>query len=971
MNSLMNMSKYLRSAAAVAFYCALGTVTVLGLAWADVAFAQSRLSVVRVVVQKATATPRLSFAHATVSVSVGDTLANPAASDQPDSKGAISYQSSDDSIVSVAADGHITAVAAGTATITATQAADLPAFDTGSGSYPVMVVGPLTASTTGGSRTWLVNEPLGAAIVPVSGSGGIGKLRYAIAPALPAGLDYSAETGAVSGSATVESALTVYTVTVTDSTGHSISAPFSLAIGPELRVTVNRAAWVAQAGDALDDTPVAATGGIGALTYTIAPSLPGGLTFDAGSGTITGRALAASARERYTVTASDSASPVHTVASSFTLVINGVLAATSSVPDRVVAVGDAVDYRPVTGAGGVGVLRYTVAPALPAGLSLDPATGAVSGTAVGVSPATDYTVTVTDADSPAHTGTAAFRLEIKDGLSVGAVSASHTVVAGDPVAITPVTVAGGVGTLRYAISPALPAGLALDTGNGAISGRATAESASTDYTVTVSDDASHTASATFSLAVLRGLATSVLNAGETHRVTDTVSYTPPTTWGGVQPYRYTVSPALPGGLAWNGGTGAITGTATTPSPYTSYTYTVTDSASPAHSVTGSFTLTIEPALTAASAVAAVSLATTDAVDVTPVTAAGGLGLHHFSVQPALPTGLAMDEVSGAIRSVAGASLAPSPTTEYTVTVVDSASPQQTATARFTLAINAGITLTFTDGTSRELLLNQPASLPLVTAAGGTGTLTYDVAPPLPDGLIMDPATGAISGTPVAEQLDAARTYVVTVTDSAAVPSQTRGQFNLVVYEPVVASTAVRAKVYMIGDVVRFTPVVGSGAAGRPLEYRMLGSGLPMGLSLDAVTGEISGHALEVSPNMPFYLTVNDVATPARPTSAFFDLEIVPALVMRLGATAFTGSGTDDVPADAFVQVSGGIGKISYTLASDRLLNQIVVSNGGAKTGRDALNLLITPRSRDSAEYTLVATDEAGHKATQKFTVSWP
>ncbi|MFY3666162.1 putative Ig domain-containing protein, partial [Achromobacter ruhlandii] len=89
----------------------------------------------------------------------------------------------------------------------------------------------------------------------------------------------------------------------------------------------------------------------------------------------------------------------------FTLAVNGMLAATPAAADQRVVAGDAVDFHPVTAAGGVGNLHYAVSPALPAGLQLDAATGAITGTASTASPATTYTVTVADEATPVHTTT--------------------------------------------------------------------------------------------------------------------------------------------------------------------------------------------------------------------------------------------------------------------------------------------------------------------------------------------------------------------------------------------------------------------------------------------------------------------------------------------------------------------------------------------------------------------------------------
>ncbi|MFP3615821.1 hypothetical protein SB778_37900, partial [Paraburkholderia sp. SIMBA_050] len=71
------------------------------------------------------------------------------------------------------------------------------------------------------------------------------------------------------------------------------------------------------------------------------------------------------------MTVTDGASPSHEVSANFTLEIRGLLTAVatpSGTTDAVV--GRELSYQPVTAAGGVGALHYSVSPALPAGLAL-------------------------------------------------------------------------------------------------------------------------------------------------------------------------------------------------------------------------------------------------------------------------------------------------------------------------------------------------------------------------------------------------------------------------------------------------------------------------------------------------------------------------------------------------------------------------------------------------------------------------
>jgi hypothetical protein len=135
------------------------------------------------------------------------------------------------------------------------------------------------------------------------------------------------------------------------------------------------------------------------------------------------------------------------------------------------------------------VTSYTVSPALPAGLTLNATSGVISGTPTAATAAASYTIT---AGNSAGNTTFALGLTVNPP-APSALSYTSPVQATVGTAITPLspTVTGTVSS--YAVTPALPAGLALNATSGVISGTPTATAAQATYTVTASNAGGSTA----------------------------------------------------------------------------------------------------------------------------------------------------------------------------------------------------------------------------------------------------------------------------------------------------------------------------------------------------------------------------------------------------------------------------------------------------------------------------------------------
>lgn len=97
----------------------------------------------------------------------------------------------------------------------------------------------LTANQSTTNITATVGSAI-PAIAPATGSLGLAPYSYAISPALPAGLSMNASTGEISGTPSVASASTTYTVTISDTANQSTYDAIFAAAGEQTSQSVTR-----------------------------------------------------------------------------------------------------------------------------------------------------------------------------------------------------------------------------------------------------------------------------------------------------------------------------------------------------------------------------------------------------------------------------------------------------------------------------------------------------------------------------------------------------------------------------------------------------------------------------------------------------------------------------------------------------------------------------------------------------------
>ena len=304
----------------------------------------------------------------------------------------------------------------------------------------------------------------------VQESGGTGALTWSITVgAVPPGTTFNTATGTVSGTPTTAGNYN-FTVKVTDSLGNYGTRAFTLKVliflSDSAPPTVNLALPNATAGVPYSNT-LQTTGGTGTLTWS-STAVPPGLTFS--NGTVSGTPTTAG-NYNFMVTVTDSASPQNTVTQTFTLTVlifesdSNAPAVTTNLPAGTVGspYSNTIDED-----GGTAPLTWSIAPgALPPGLSLGPNSGTVSGTPT--APGNyNFTVQVTDSDTPPNVAMLAFMLSVADAqygdLIVVDGAPNANPLAGTLFRITPT---GTSGTIA-AISTGQPTGVAVDANTGNI-----------------------------------------------------------------------------------------------------------------------------------------------------------------------------------------------------------------------------------------------------------------------------------------------------------------------------------------------------------------------------------------------------------------------------------------------------------------------------------------------------------------------
>ncbi|OEZ46373.1 esterase EstA precursor [Janthinobacterium sp. MP5059B] len=654
------------------------------------------------------------------------------------------------SVAVASAAGHGTATVSGTS-ITYTPAAGYSGPD--SFSY--------TASNAGGTSAAAVVTITVTPSVPIAGavsaSVAYGSSANPITLNLSGGTATSVAVASAAGhgTATVSGTSITYTptagyagpdsftYTASNAGGTSASATVTVTVGNP-SVSLTPATLPNPTAEAAYTATLAATGGTAPYTYSVTSgTLPVGLSLNAATGVLSGTTNVAGSFPVSIKVADSStgAGAPFSASNSYTLIV--VAPVISVTPGSLAAPKVATAYsQQLSASGGVAPYAYTVsAGSLPAGLTLS-SSGLLSGTPTAGG---NFTVTVQAADAHQFTGTQSYTLVVSSA-TVSLTPATLPNPTAEAVYTTTLTAAGGTAPYTFSVSSGtLPAGLSLNAATGVLSGT-TNVAGSFPFSIKVTDSSTGTGapfSATNSYTVNVGAPTITLTPATLPAATVATAYSQPlSASGGVAPYAYTVSGgSLPAGLALSS-SGLLSGT-----PTAAGSFTLTVQAADAHQFTGtqSYTLVVSSA-TVSLTPATLPNPTAEAAYSATLSAAGGTAPYTFSVSSGtLPAGLSLNGATGVLSgttNVAGSF-------PFSIKVTDSSTgvgAPFSASNSYTLAVAAPV-LTLTPASLAPIRAGDAYSQTF-TAAGGIAPYAYSVSGgALPTGLVLNAATGIVSGTP--------------------------------------------------------------------------------------------------------------------------------------------------------------------------------------------------------------------------------
>lgn len=365
--------------------------------------------------------------------------------------------------------------------------------------------------------------------------------------------------------------------------------------------------------------------------------------------------------------------------------------------------------------------------------------------------------------------------------------------------------------------------------------------------------------------------------------------------GGAAPYAIAYTGSLPNGLSMDGA-GNILGTPPYPAQAGTYSFNALVSASGATPASAVCAIAIAPQLSLECPAPAAQAGRPYSASLTP---SGGSGAYTAgtTTPDSFPPGLSVERRTGRVTGTPAAA----GSFAFTAAVDDRGGLADAPRSRpCSLTVAAAPTPLTVQCASPSAIKGVGYNSAFV-AAGGAGPYRYSVGGALPPGLMLDTATGRISGSP---SQAGSFSFTIQAQDSAGATASlncgilVERAFTLVC--PNAAGYAGLA--YASGARV-------SGGTG---PFSFTGASLPAGVALDTVTGAIAGIPASAA-SYSMVIGATDGATGASESAACRLQIYTPPVLTCPSATALPG-----VPYFSALTAAGGAGRHTFALASGAL-----------------------------------------------------
>ncbi len=814
---------------------------------------------------------------------------------------------------------------------------------TQTGTFPIVVTATDANGCTGSGATY--NLVIGCQVItvnnPVTNSGtanaafsqtftasnAIAPVTFTTASTLPTGLSLS--TGGVLSGTPLQTGSFPIVVHVVDANGCSANGgTYTLVIGCQVISVTNPSTTTGTVNTAFSQTFTAGNT-VGTVTFTTASTLPTGLTLSTGgvlSGTPTQKGSFP-----IVVTATDG-NGCSGSGSTYTLVIGcQTITVTNPVNNSgTVNVGFSEQF---TAGNTIGSVTFTTASALPAGITLSSG-GLLAGTPTqaGTFP---IVVTATDANGCSGNG-ATYNLIINCQTITVTNPVVNSGAAGAPFSQT-FTQVGGIGTITWSESGALPTGLTFHTTTGVLDGTPSGSGAF-PITVTATDSNGCTGTGPIYTLTITCPTITVTNPATTTGTEGTPFSQTFTQGGGQGTITWSLhSGSLPAGLTLHSGTGVLDGT-----PTVTGSFPLVLRATDSNGCTGdgpTYNLVIGcPTITVTNPV--VTTGTVDTPFSQTFTQTGAFGTATFTTSSTLPPGLTLS-TAGVLSGTPGAP----GSFPIVVVVTDTAGCTGTnSSTPYNLNI-ACQTITVTKPVVTTGTVDAPFSQTFTQSGVGTHTpATFTLnSGSLPSGLTLSTA-GVLSGTP---GQPGSFPITVKVTDANGCTGiSTTYTLNIACQTITVTNPATTTGTVAVAFSQTFTQ---SGVGTHTPATFTTASTLPTGFSLSAA-GVLSGTTNQHG-TFPIIVTVTDV-NGCTGTGATYNLVISCQTITVTNPGVNTG--TVGTPFSQTFTQTGANGGATFTTAS-ALPTGITLSTAGLLSG--------TPLQAGSFPIVVTVTDGNGCTGT--------